>query len=446
MVKFLKNLKGLKKESLLSLIFRSTGIVINYAYVPLLISYLDTQRYGIWLVILSFVSWFNFFDAGLGNGLRNKLTESLAQKDYLLSKKYVSTTYVIISFISLALIILFLLIAKYINWNDILNTDLVQNSELNFLAQVVFCFFFIKFIFQLIVPVLFASQKSSFTNIFNPLSNLIIFLFILILKEFQPSNLIVLGFISSIIPVIVLALFSIYLFNNDLNKISPSLKFFRFNLIKDLLNTGFSFLFLQLSSLIMFSTTNFLIAKYIDLESVTSYNVIHKYFQIPIMLYSITLNPLWSAVTKAKTEKNYDWLVKTFNKLNYVSLLFVLLILIMFLLSDYMINLWIGKNKLNIHYSLKISLAIFTSFSVILIPFSSFVNGLGKLRIHIINASIKIILFLPLSIFLLKNGFGVSSVVWLLSVFLFINILINFKQISMIINPSSNIKNSFMLK
>ena len=51
-------------------------ILISLIIVPLTLTYLSSYEYGVWLTISSVLSWLDFFDVGLGNGLRNKLSES----------------------------------------------------------------------------------------------------------------------------------------------------------------------------------------------------------------------------------------------------------------------------------------------------------------------------------------------------------------------------------
>ena len=81
-------------------------------YVPLLLNYLDAERYGVWLTLTSIVGWFTFFDAGLGNGLRNNLTEAFAKGNMIQAKEYISTTYAIIGLIFFSVLILFFFINK----------------------------------------------------------------------------------------------------------------------------------------------------------------------------------------------------------------------------------------------------------------------------------------------------------------------------------------------
>ena len=63
------------------LLIKICNIIINLAYVPLLINSLNQDRYGIWLTITTIVSWIAFFDIGLGNGLRNFIANICINKN-----------------------------------------------------------------------------------------------------------------------------------------------------------------------------------------------------------------------------------------------------------------------------------------------------------------------------------------------------------------------------
>ena len=71
-------------------------VLIGIFMVPLSIEYLGQNEYGIWLTLTSMVLWFNFFNGGLGHGLRNKLAENIAIGDFKKAKQYVSLTYFIL--------------------------------------------------------------------------------------------------------------------------------------------------------------------------------------------------------------------------------------------------------------------------------------------------------------------------------------------------------------
>src|ERR1035438_3879219 len=158
-----------KKQILYSFFLKAISVVIGLLFVPLLLHYLDAERYGLWLTLTSIVGWFTFFDAGLGNGLRNRLTEALAQGEQQLAKEYVSTTYAIISIIFIVVLIVFYCVNPFLHWNEILNTSRVPAKELSLLALIVFTFFLLRFIFQLIGIILMADQRPALTNAFGPI-------------------------------------------------------------------------------------------------------------------------------------------------------------------------------------------------------------------------------------------------------------------------------------
>jgi len=85
--------KNITKHVLLSVIYKGGHIISTFLLVPLTIEFLDTENYGVWLTLSSFIAWFSFFDIGLGNGLRNKFAEAKTRNDLELARGYVSTAY-----------------------------------------------------------------------------------------------------------------------------------------------------------------------------------------------------------------------------------------------------------------------------------------------------------------------------------------------------------------
>ena len=131
-----------KKNIAFSFVLRIIQIATGILIVPLALNYLDTTKYGIWLVLGSVVGWFRLSDLGLGHGLRNKLAESLAKNNYQQARMYISTAYFSLLMIAGFAFLLFLFINHNLNWSSILNTKDVSNNELTLLVIYVFGFFF----------------------------------------------------------------------------------------------------------------------------------------------------------------------------------------------------------------------------------------------------------------------------------------------------------------
>ena len=62
-------------NSIGNLAVKGISMVFGFLSVRLYLNYLGTEHYGVWLTISAFYAWFTFFEFGLGNGLRNKLTQ-----------------------------------------------------------------------------------------------------------------------------------------------------------------------------------------------------------------------------------------------------------------------------------------------------------------------------------------------------------------------------------
>src|ERR1035437_4497067 len=139
-----------KKNIIASFFIKGLSIAISLVLVPLTIHYVNPTQYGIWLTLSSIIAWFSFFDIGFGYGLRNKFAEALAKGEEELARIYVSTTYAILCIIIGIVRILFLCINPFINWAKLLNTTQEMAGELSTLAGIVFIFFCLRFIFQLV--------------------------------------------------------------------------------------------------------------------------------------------------------------------------------------------------------------------------------------------------------------------------------------------------------
>src|ERR1035437_430629 len=110
-----------KKNIIGSFVIKGLSTLTTLILVPFTINLLDQEKYGIWITIFSIVTWFNMMDIGLGNGFRNKFAEAIAQNKNDLAKKYVQTLYSSITYISGGILILYIFVSPFLNWNQILN-------------------------------------------------------------------------------------------------------------------------------------------------------------------------------------------------------------------------------------------------------------------------------------------------------------------------------------
>ncbi|MEL6846581.1 MAG: polysaccharide biosynthesis protein, partial [Bacteroidota bacterium] len=123
-----------KKQILYSFLIKGGSMLIGFLTVPITLGYIHKEQYGIWITLSSVIGWFSFFDIGLGNGLRNKLSEALAENDLAKARAYVSSTYAILALIFSMLLLGFLLINPLLDWTQLLNTEAHYFEELQLTA------------------------------------------------------------------------------------------------------------------------------------------------------------------------------------------------------------------------------------------------------------------------------------------------------------------------
>lgn len=405
-----------RKNILASLLIKGFSIVIGFLIVPITLSYLDQTRYGIWITISSFLTWFTFFEIGLGHGLRNKLAEALARNDLKLGRTYVSTTYAILTIIISIVLIIFVISNQFIDWTVILNTEKDLLNDLTLLSYIVFCFFFLTFVLKLIGIILTADQRPAINNLFGPLGNLLALIIIYILTKTTSGSIIYLGLALSISPVIILVIATVYFYRTDYKSIAPSIKFIDFAYAKVLLNLGIKFFIIQVSGLVILNTSNIIIAQFFGPAQVTPYNIAFKYFSLVNMAFTIIIVPFWSAFTEAWVKKDFTWITSTINILLKIWIGFFVVSILLYIFSDTFFNFWIGKEEMKtiiISNSLKISLIIYflsTTFGGI---FNMFINGIGKIQIQMWTRLSGAILFIPIAIILIKYfQFGIEGVIY----------------------------------
>ena len=385
-----------KRHIVYSFFLQGLSIVIGILYVPLLLDYLDQEKYGIWLTLTSILGWFSFFDIGLGNGLRNKLAEAIALGKSNLGQKYVSTTYALLICIFSVVLVIFHISNFYLDWNSILNTKTIENHELYVLTSIVFTFFIFRFIVQLISVIYLADQKPAVTKLMTTSGNLLSFIIVLILTRLTiDGNLVLLGTIISAVPVILFIVVSVIAFSTRYKSFRPTIKEVDFKLSGSLMNLGAKFFILQITYIIVFSTTSVFITQFYGPKEVVVYNIAFKYFQMPVMVISIIMSPIWSAVTDAYTKDDFPWLKKTLKQLNILTLLFSIGVVSMVFISNWIYKLWVG-DKVSIPLSLSIALAVYTIMGIFRSPYSSFINGTGKLKLTFILNFFGVAIYLTL--------------------------------------------------
>ena len=376
-------------------------MVAGLLMIPLALNYLNPTKYGIWLILSSLIAWVNFFDIGLGNGLRNKLGEALASQDFTRARTYISTTYAILTIIITLLLILFFFVNEFIDWFKVLNIPHSFDEDFKLLIIVVFFFFALRFVLGLIVTILTADQRTGTAGFLDVVTSVLSLLGVFFISQRNEGSLLLLGAVLSFMPAFVLLIATFWFFKKEYKLIRPSLRFINLSLAKDLTNLSFQFFLLQAAAMLIFFSNNIIIAHLLNPAKVSEFNIVFRYFNVITVLSVLILNPFWSAATEAYYKEDFHWLKKSSSRLLKVWSIIAVITVFMILISPFVYKIWI-KDTVTVSFS---SSMLMGAYVVILALHNSYVyliNGIGKIRLQLSIYLIISLLVIPLSYLFIK--------------------------------------------
>ena len=399
---YLKQIKG-------SFIFKGLAVVASLVSIPLMIRYLGQEQYGIWSTLLSVMSWVVFFDLGIGNGLRNKVAEALANNNTVEASSYISSGYTLIGLISLCLFIIAATATFYIPWRTVFNTTNIDEATLRNTVFVSAFFITLNFWISLINQVLNAVQKTSVIVFGQFISNTVALSFVFTLTQLMYPSLYYLALAygtSLIISNVTLTLW----FYNKRRELLPKLTL-NSQHIRPIMSLGLQFFIIQLACLVIFTTDKMLITQFFGSQYVTQYDVVFKLFGIITLVYSLISAPLWSSYTDAYHREDFSWVKRILTKQLQIFGVIFLCVVIMIPLAKPTILLWIG-NDLQIPISLIISMGGFVLLSTWNNIFGSILGGINKIRLGSFYTIVTAAVNIPLCyLFAIKLNFGIAGII-----------------------------------
>ena len=401
---YYKQLKG-------SFIFKALAVGCSFLIIPIMIKYLGNEQYGIWSTLLSIVSWIVLFDIGIGNGLRNKVSESLARGDIKEAQNYISTAYVIVGIISIALLTLFLLSSGFIPWQSVFNTSSLTSEELASIVNITVSFVFINFWLSLINQVFNGLQKTSLVVFNQFLSNLLSLISVYTLSVYFETSLYKLAFVYGSSLLLSSIFLSLWFYKKNVNFI-PQIGNYANKYIKSIASLGFQFFIIQIAVVVIFTTDKILITQLFGPEHVTSYDVVFKLFSIITLVFSLINAPLTSAYNDAYNRNDLEWMKKIIKRQMKIYLIVILLSITLNLFSETILKYWIGEGYVydrEIIFAMTIYIIIASWNNI----FSTVLGGLGLIRLGSFYTVLTGIINIPISyLYAIEFDLGVSGIIY----------------------------------
>ena len=351
-----------KRNIIASFGVRGMSLLASFLLVPLTIGYISPDLYGVWMTLSSIMTWLVFLDIGFTQGMKNKVTEAIALNQWDRAKSLVSTTYFMMILIFVPLCLFLELIIPLVDWTKLLNVNVAYQLEIIKTVQILVVFFCMNMILNVLDSIVAAFQQVALSNSFSAF-----------------GQILALG-----------ALFSL----------------------------GYKFFVINIQVVVLYQSTNFLIANLSSPLQVTSYNIAYKYLNLAMMVCTIIFAPLWPAYTDAYTRKDFEWMRRIRQKMFSVYGVMVFACITMILLSPWFYNLWVG-DKTHIPLLMTCLVGLYVMAYSWMNLNGTLVVGMGTIKVETIIVCIGMIVHIPLSLFLGKfySAYGVLISMILINLF-----------------------------
>ncbi len=391
-----------EKSMVINTLLRPLSMVLSFIYTPLLLKFLGNEKYGIWTTLLSVITWINYCDIGIGHGLRNLLTKELTEQRKDEVKKSISTAYIVLTIIAAIVWILLVASVYFLDWNDLLGTNLPVDATL----YITFTFICINFVLALCNTVFYALQMSERVSIRNITVQILNIIGVVLLGRFGRGNLPEMAVLFGGTTCFVYVINTISIYKNNFF-LRPSLWALDKKKVSQISSVGIKFFVIQIAGIFLYSVDNILISKYFGAEAVTPFNTVYKVYNTVASVYLALIVPIWSRTTVAVTKGDSVWIRNTVKKLNMLLIPFYLGFVILIFVYKPLANIWLGKNLDYQKGIIFINAAYFTVYLVGSL-YAYVLNGIGSVNYQLVLNVVEAIINIPLSIYFAVNcGMGV---------------------------------------
>ncbi|MBK9023500.1 MAG: oligosaccharide flippase family protein [Saprospiraceae bacterium] len=263
----------------------------------------------------------------------------------------------------------------------------------------------------MILTVLYANHKSGLVEIIQTiLAGVNLSVVWTLSFKYKSAMFLVTSIVYSILPLLLLLIINLVCFKTIFEKIKPSLRFVNSKLFNDIMGLGAKFLLLQLAYVVIFSTDNYLIAKFFNVSEVTVYTTHYKLFSIIPVITGIFYNVLWSPITDAMARGDKDWLKLKLKQIKLIMIILFVISLVLLAIGPIFMKYW-TLSKVSFSFILSFICAVYVLIMGWNTMFGLFANASSKVKLQVYLSFAAMILNIPICIYLIRETtLGIYSI------------------------------------
>jgi O-antigen/teichoic acid export membrane protein len=381
---------------------RLIGLLASLISVPLTLSYLGPERYGLWMVLTSIISVMNIADLGIGNGLMNAISEAYGKDDRHLAKEYVTSAFFLMLVIAAFFAVAGAVGYPFVPWLRLFNVKssaVAAEGASAFL--VLYCWFVLNIPLGVVTRTQAGLQRGYSSQIVAAFGNILSLLALLLVIASHGS--LALLVVASTFGAATATVLNGWLLFREHPWLLPSWHAYRGVAANKIFRLGLMFFVLQCAVAVGYTSDNIVIAQVLGGAAVALYAVPQKLFSFVSMLVSMGITPLWPAYGEALARGDVEWVRRVFlGSLRITLAISVPLCTLLALAGPWILKVTVGKS-LHSPMSLLVALALWAVVAAVSAPMAMLLNGAGVLKVQTMIAVVASLSNLALSISLTRR-------------------------------------------
>ena len=362
-----------------SLTSRGLGIGCQLLQVPLALTLLGSEAFGLWITLNSIGFMLAFADFGIGLGAQNQIAEATGRGDDQQAQRIFFTGTVFLCVISLLLMALAPL-SLLVDWAGAFHlTDPHLAASARGVILVVIFSWCLGIPLGMAQRVAYGVQLGWLCNVLDAVRNVLTLLLIYVEVRVR-SDFAFFIISTSAVALVVNLVFFAYLLQR-LGWLRMRRSWYERALLGRLTNVGVFFFLQQIASLVLFSAAPVILSTTLGVAAVTPYNLAMRVFSPFLLVANAYLLPIWPAYSEAKARGDWAWIRRTLRRSMFV--VSVLCVVPMAAATCYMqplIRLWTGGKAELPTQGLLWLLFAWNALTALQQPFGYLLAGLSEVR------------------------------------------------------------------
>lgn len=396
-----------------SILIRPLSVIVPFVAVPLFLTYLGSERYGLYETIGAMAMWLGLTDGGLGSGLLVRLQSCHVHGDTKLAQGYVSSLMIVLGAMALSMIGLLSVCVPLINWNWIFPTDnATSRHEIPWAVWVAGTVTLFGLLSNTSTSIYSASQEQHRATMWDGVAKLLTLAACVIVVRIPGLGLVGVLLAAYGVSAMIRVINTVVLLGFEKPWLRPRLSMFDLRLVRATVGDGIFMFVLQCAVIVNFQSDRIIISSLLGPEQVTPYAIAGRLFLIAYGLFMIVLTPLWPAYGEAIRRGDLAFVRRGVRMTIAIGCGCVIVCGVVLLFAGPLVfRLWTRDASVHISKSLILAMTATFVLRAWIESRSVALNSMGIFRPQIFIFGAQAVLNLALGL-ILARPFGVEGVAW----------------------------------